>query len=427
MSGFNVTTYGISVNYPETKDIEQGRNFILLDIAGKQNPLLESFNIKNYFKNEKLNDKINESLNDQSICESILSDFIFEKSDILIVVIEQLSFAEQQMLSQLINQINNNKTKINIQKIFVIHNLMNLKSKSEIEYYISNVLKKSITFKLKERNIQPFHKDTKNKTYNTFFEDDSLKTKNIVIEHYIFGYDIQKENEKENYIEKEVRTFYNNPVIARIQEGISIESYKPKFDLNEEFYKYLENKCKSYIESSSISLEKTDEFIKSKDKLKKEDIKLKSMIINQKGFLDFELDEPIYSYEIYQNEENNEYYLEVIIELPQEFKIDSDIKSLNDVFKITISGQKKEEKEEGKKKEKTEEKDDKFPKNIYYDSFNIIIDIPRELEINDGGFFGFFAQKKKYKIQNIEKQKSLETDKDSQLHYLTFPVNIDDV
>ena len=70
-------------------------------------------------------------------------------------------------------------------------------------------------------------------------------------------------------------------------------SYKHNFDLNEEFYKYLEEQCKSYIESSPITFEKTDEFINSKYKL--ENLKLKQMIIDQKGFLDFKHYEPIYS------------------------------------------------------------------------------------------------------------------------------------
>ena len=194
------------------------------------------------------------------------------------------------MLSELIADINKNKkNNINLHKIIVIHNLFNLKSKSEIEYYIFNVLKKSITFKLKERNIKTFQKEN-NKTYNTYFQDDNILNKKISIEHYIFGYDIiQKEKESKN----EIRTFYNNHVIEHIQEVIMTASYKHNFDLNEEFYKYLEEQCKSYIESSPITFEKTDEFINSKYKL--ENLKLKQMIIDQKGFLDFKHYEPIYS------------------------------------------------------------------------------------------------------------------------------------
>ena len=414
MSGFNITTYGISVNYPDEEDIKKARNFIILDIAGKENPLLESSITKHYFKNEKLKDKINEILNDQTICEKILSNFIFEKSDILLVVIEQLSYVEQKMLSDLIANINKiDKKKINLHKIFVIHNLFNLRSKSEIEYYIFNVLKKSITFKLKERNMQTFHTNLEEKTYNTYFQDDNLSHKNILIEHYIFGYDIQKENE-------EVRTFFNNPVIEHIQQAIRTTSYNHIFDLNEEFYQYLEKECKLYIESSKIKLEKTDEFIKSENKMN--ELTLKPQIINKNGFLDFKLDEPIYSYEIYQDEEDNKYYLEVIIELPQKLTIQSKIIKSVDAFQIEINGKK--EKEENKTKE---EKDDNFPKDIYYEKFYIIIEISREFEINEGGFFGFFVRKKIYKIQNIkeikEEKNRLFIDEEYQLYHLTFEVN----
>jgi hypothetical protein len=314
------------------------------------------------------------------------------------------------MLSDLIAQINKiDKKKINLHKIFVIHNLFNLSSKSEIEYYIFNVLKKSITFKLKERNMQTFHTNLKEETYNTYFQDDNLLHKNILIEHYIFGYDIQKENE-------EVRTFFNNTVIEHIQQGIMTTPYNHIFDLNKEFYQYLEEECKLYIESSTIKLEKTDEFIKSENKM--DALTLKPQIINKNGFLDFKLDEPIYSYEIYQDEEDNKYYLEVIIELPQKLTIQSKIIKSVDAFQIEINGKK--EKEENDTKE---EKDDNFPKDIYYEKFYIIIEISRELEINEGGFFGFFVRKKNYKIQNIKKNR-LFIDEECQLYHLTFEVEV---
>ena len=42
---------------------------------------------------------------DQKVSEYVLSDFIIEQSDVIIAVLEQLSFIEQDMLKNLIYQL----------------------------------------------------------------------------------------------------------------------------------------------------------------------------------------------------------------------------------------------------------------------------------------------------------------------------------
>ena len=82
-SGFLRTTYGISINFPQLAP--NGAFFITLDTAGKDSPLLRNMIFK---------DNIKDFVNDQAITEIVLSDFIIQESNILIAMMEQLSFED---------------------------------------------------------------------------------------------------------------------------------------------------------------------------------------------------------------------------------------------------------------------------------------------------------------------------------------------
>ena len=155
-SGFLVTTQGISANFPLLGD---NTNIITLDTAGKDNPLLDSSNyIKNSHSSSTLKDKskteyIKNIARDQRVSEIVLSDFIIKESDVLITVLEQLSFAEQDMLKNLINQLKSKKMEANSireKKLLVIHNLMNFTNVKTIDNFIKNTLLKSLTFDLRK-------------------------------------------------------------------------------------------------------------------------------------------------------------------------------------------------------------------------------------------------------------------------------------
>ena len=60
----------------------------------------------------ELDDKIREIARDQLVCEYILSEFILEKASVIILVLEQLSYAEQMMLKNISQQLNDKKKKI---------------------------------------------------------------------------------------------------------------------------------------------------------------------------------------------------------------------------------------------------------------------------------------------------------------------------
>jgi hypothetical protein len=70
-----------------------------LDTAGKDNPLLQNA----FFDEKDKNELIRNIARDQKVTEIAINDFIIQESDVLITVLEQLSFNEQEMLKNLIN------------------------------------------------------------------------------------------------------------------------------------------------------------------------------------------------------------------------------------------------------------------------------------------------------------------------------------
>ena len=141
-SGFLITTHGISANFP-VLDGNDELNVITLDTAGKDNPLLDSANINSSNSEKAHNEKIKSIARDQRVSEIVLSDFIIQESDVLITVLEQLSFAEQEMLKNLINQLKSKKVENNTvrpKKLLVIHNLMNFTDVETINNFVKNTL-----------------------------------------------------------------------------------------------------------------------------------------------------------------------------------------------------------------------------------------------------------------------------------------------
>ena len=91
-------TKGISVKYPTI----YGCKLIALDSAGSEAPLLvsEEFNLD--FKN-KSQDELIEYVSDKKITEMFLQNFILFSSDILIIVVGQLTFSDQKLINRIKN------------------------------------------------------------------------------------------------------------------------------------------------------------------------------------------------------------------------------------------------------------------------------------------------------------------------------------
>ena len=119
----------MSIKYPDLGEGHENRKYILLDSAGLENPILIDENeegeeeeeekeefAKNY-KNEI--DKFRLKARDILITESFLQSFIISSSDLLLVVIDKLSFSEQKLINKIKGEIRTNKTKKQI-LLFII-------------------------------------------------------------------------------------------------------------------------------------------------------------------------------------------------------------------------------------------------------------------------------------------------------------------
>lgn len=325
-NGFLDTTYGISCNFP--RDRKSGAFFITLDTAGRDSPLLQNNifddnNYKNFIK-------------DQAITEIVLSDYIIQESTVLIAVVEQLSFEEQEMLKTLITRLKRKEIKGNDKrKLLVIHNLMNIRKVEDIKKFIDGTLKKSLTFKLKEQSMwKNFDKnDSKRKVYIQVFDDkeEDLKQSKLEIIHLVFGAHDKEETNEEM---KKVKEEYNEPALRYIRDYITIDKGK-EFDIVESFQKFLIKSSSKYltrnIDNNSIVIGKEKKLKKTINETNTDKINIDKTYIPLEGKnLSFELKAfikdlggnetfynkiiPRYSVRLIKKE-NNSFFIEIIFEL----------------------------------------------------------------------------------------------------------------
>ena len=346
-NGYLVTTKGISCIFPVLDTTN--KTFITLDTAGKDNPLLRNA----FFEEMDKNDKIRNVARDQKVTEIALNDFIIEESDVLIAVLEQLSFNEQEMLKNLINQIKNygiNASKDEIsdtKRLIVIHNLMNISSVEGIEKFIHDVLLKSLTFNLKMQNIKKNGINIYSQIINQ--DKDSNKRPYLEIVHIIVGDD---KNE-------EIRQKYNEPAFDFIRRNIKTQVGR-KFNVLERFKDCIIENSKIYFEGEAFdknaiilgSAKKENEKIiiplTLASDLKDKKLNFKKLYTNSKGIHNFySVFEPKYSTDLIELDGKN--YLEIEFELSGKVEI-TEITPVIDKeqYIITIKGKSE---EEGEKKE----------------------------------------------------------------------------
>ena len=416
--GFLVTTKGISANFPILEDErENATNVITLDTAGKDNPLLDVSN--NIDAPDSLQRKIYENeeikniARDQRISEIVLSDFIIQEADVLITVLEQLSFAEQEMLKNLLNQLKSKKSinnnLVNPKKLIVIHNLMNLTDINSINRFIKKILLKSFTFKLYQRKLQIIKKengidDTKRFCYIQKTKD----IDNLEIFHLIFGNDSNSEIRKE----------FNEPGIRFIRDAIEGGTQK-EFDLIENFKNFITTNSIKYLNGSGLSqdsllIEKESDIPKAiilKDP--KTSISLKGVLVNSNGIADFFATiEPNYSSKILKEED--QYFLEIIFEmfgkLQEDIKISKGMQKMKHV--ITI---------EGKVVDPNEIECKNVQGNLKFTSFFFQIIIDKFFEIkNDKN-----EESEKFNLADIyEDKKNTTNDDDYGIYNIKMPIKV---
>ena len=422
--GYSIKTEGLSIRYEQTKE----HNIAILDSAGQETPLLkdsskeENKGIK-YYTNvvyENLNNnsddnnisnnipktkiipvngneenvdvkniivededvEFEEYSRDKLISEFFIQKFIIFKSDILILVVGNITLNEQKLLSRIEAEVNSMNPK---KQIYVIHNLQTFTEDSEVENYIENTLKKLYKIEIEEIIDQNITNQNNNQNYyNKFFVEKDKK-----IMHLIFINDNCKRG-----------PYYNIPTIKFIQKELEVIKTRQLFSIIDDCKKFLiqisEEIMEENLKDSDLETkegEKEDQILLKNCK----SITLKKFIVDEMGYtLNNDSSLPKYSYYIKTNEndEENNKYLYINIELPGGGRLDKHIDVVPGFFIFIFLGEKNGDKviEEDKKNEKSTlimkkncRKNNKFKLEIKIPNTTIQLKMDKNEDLDDLG------------------------------------------
>ena len=268
-SGMSVKTEGLSIKYPELKD-NQNRRIVLLDSAGLETPVLDSG--KNNLEGKDKNEIFKEKCRDKLITELFLQNYIIHNSDILIAVVDILSFSEQKLLLKLKKEIENAKRN---QPVIVIHNLKTYTTIEQVDDYIENTLLKSATFKLEKGPIV----DTKNTNFKIkYILYEKANEKTPAIFHLIYA----NENSKAG-------SHYNGFTLNFIENSYLSITNHTSYDViettKERFIQVSKEILEKKEKENDITKDSFDERYPNYIKLKRDkEITLKKCFIDEIGF-----------------------------------------------------------------------------------------------------------------------------------------------
>ena len=339
-------TKGISVIYPEIT--EKNKLFVCLDSQGSEEPIIDNkltaeqiFNLTE----EERKQKIKELSKDKKFTEIFIQDFIINESNILILVVDQLTFSEQKLINRLKNE--------NFDKLFVIHNLQFFGKMEIIEEYIDNIIKKSIFSNLEKAIIKNRDPKSNEKAY-------------YYIEKEFGSIDDNKENSNKSIIHlfmakegSDAGNFFNDKTIDFIGAEIMAQTKTKTFDVLEKIKNFLSFNSLTYMikeENKEKPIEIDEIEIKTENDVtslqcKNKDFKLKDCIINEMGISKFTSENSINpSFTCYrgkyENKKKNEEWSALIIKTEmfvnvKDIKIKQYLSEDKETMNITISCEKK--------------------------------------------------------------------------------------
>ena len=294
-SDYYSKTNGLSIIFPEeNKNLFE--KFIILDNEGSNSITIldEKINeIKNINNVEEKLEKLEEILRDKQMTENFLQDFVIDSSNIIIVVISKITLQELKLLNR-IKEICKGKI------LLIIHNLMFLELKEEVEDYIEDTIETSIFFKFEKQSmINFFRNKNKNENENKIENDNNEKMDYFFFEEIDIGkkkkYIIHLIMAKEG---TEAGNYYNQITIDFLKVYIISFQKQKKFDLIEEFKKFLCLNFNKYFDLSNINKNQLEnnqiinmENIECDENLFKLnidfDLKLKDCFIDEIGLLSY--------------------------------------------------------------------------------------------------------------------------------------------
>ena len=276
------------------------------------NQLIQKENYEDYEFEEYSRDKL--------ISEFFIQKFIIFKSNILILVIGNITLNEQKLISRIKKEAGKDKN------IFVIHNLQNFNTKEQVDDYINGTLKNLYNIELEENYFQDIKNniDNSSRYFNKYFVEEGGK-----IAHIIFINEFC-----------EVGKFYNVPALKFLISQIESTMQTQEFDIIEDCKNFLIDISEEIIEENLKQEDFTIEPEKNSDILK---INGDDKILNLKKFV---VDEMGYSLNIDSNIPNYSHYIKdnffyIFIELPGGGEIEDDIKIITGYYIFLFEGIKK--------------------------------------------------------------------------------------
>jgi len=236
--GFNVHTKGISVVYlGGNAETDDHTPVIGLDTKGGSNPLNISSLITQETPDEQFSAKLKEIFRDHQGTEDIIQNFILDQANVILVVVSDLTFDDQQLVNKIRKKFASVSRK---KKVIVVHNLFHTQRVEDVQSKIHESILKSFSLTTLRYTTTI---DGKNPNY---YEDSTFK--DFVIPHVILA----KQDSKAG-------NFYNQTSIKFIQSCIESTGDQKSIDVIEALKSFLKSHLKSYIDvKEEISIQTVD-------------------------------------------------------------------------------------------------------------------------------------------------------------------------
>ncbi|EAR93118.2 hypothetical protein TTHERM_00449680 (macronuclear) [Tetrahymena thermophila SB210] len=323
----NEGTQGISMKY----DLSNGKSVIYIDSQGTNKPnqinyesshdyvkFIEKRNQgkESYRDLQKIQNDVNTINQFQQVTEQLQQGFIIQYSQILIIVISNLTQEDVNFINKMSNTFDQNEA-YRQKRIFVIHNLKNSHLSQNVYNYIQQLKK---IFPIREQSINTFKQPEYKQ--NTIFID--IINQNV--NHLIMAHQISEAGEE-----------YNKFTIKYLKQVIVFCTSQIRFNPVQKFKDYLNQNIKTYLtlkqdeEQSMHQLQK--EFIEYDEQQQvirlKKGFSIEKIKYLQTNFSTFKNQ---CSYSIVQNKEQNKLYL--LVEIPNSASFEQEFRKKDGLFII---------------------------------------------------------------------------------------------
>lgn len=250
-SGFNITTDGISVIFPDNSSTP----VTYLDTKGFETPIPKRSDlIKNMKQSRRLNSlfgdnvpsgsknenirmssprapkeialdsdvdtaDIENEIKDRKLCELFLQNFLIEQSDVILIVVGNLTFSDQMMIHRVVNEYTTNRGK----RFIIVHNFASFISRQTTEEAVKTEIEEIFDVRKQFFPAQATSPPNSNQTYyvNNRFKEivhvimamegtDAGNYYNRTAVQFILGSLVQSSNRRVFKIEQELKGYIQN-------------------------------------------------------------------------------------------------------------------------------------------------------------------------------------------------------------------------